>query len=182
MSGWLYVVGSKLVLGTPNFATVIAIWAQHMASIRQPSSKKRPVTGSPTTTLELAVDGDSASLIVLSGPGAGRSFRVKDKLLIGRDLDCDLRVESKNVSRHHARIRHVSSGTYALEDLNSRNGTTINGFLVDTRILHYGDRISIGGESLLLYTKHDEVHDQLQNRQRIEAMGKLVVLLMTSTI
>ena len=145
-----------------------------MASIRPPSSKKRPVTGSPTTTLELAVDGDSASLIVLSGPGAGRSFRVKDKLLIGRDLDCDLRVESKNVSRHHARIRHVSSGTYALEDLNSRNGTTINGFLVDTRILHYGDRISIGGESLLLYTKHDEVHDQLQNRQRIEAMGKLV--------
>ena len=68
----------------------------------------------------------------------------------------------------------MSSGTYALEDLNSRNGTTINGFLVDTRILHYGDRISIGGESLLLYTKHDEVHDQLQNRQRIEAMGKLV--------
>jgi len=68
----------------------------------------------------------------------------------------------------------VSSGTFALEDLKSRNGSTINGFLVDTRILHFGDRISIGGECLLLYTKHDQIHDQLQNRQRMEAMGQLV--------
>ena len=145
-----------------------------MAKLTPPSRAQTPQGNSPTTTLEMAVDGDSACLIVVSGPGAGRSYRVKDGLLIGRDLDCDLRVESKNVSRHHARLRHVSSGTYALEDLKSRNGSTINGFLVDTRILHYGDRISIGGECLLLFTKHDQVHDQLQNRQRMEAMGKLV--------
>ena len=145
-----------------------------MAKEITPPSSKTARAPNPTTTLEMSVDGDSACLIVVSGPGAGRSFRVKDGLLIGRDLDCDLRVESKNVSRHHARLRHVSSGTYALEDLKSRNGSTINGFLVDTRILHYGDRVSIGGECLLLYTKHDQVHDQMQNRQRMEAMGKLV--------
>ena len=145
-----------------------------MAKLTPPAKSKTTKSKSPTTTLEMSVDGDSACLIVVSGPGAGRSFRVKDGLLIGRDLDCDLRVESKNVSRHHARLRHVSSGTYALEDLKSRNGSTINGFLVDTRILHYGDRVSIGGECLLLYTKHDQVHDQMQNRQRMEAMGKLV--------
>jgi two-component system, cell cycle sensor histidine kinase and response regulator CckA len=135
---------------------------------------KAPADKNPTTTAEMSVDGHSACLIVVSGPKTGRSYRVKDSLLIGRDLDCDIRVESKNVSRHHARLRHVSSGTYALEDLKSRNGSTINGFLVDTRILHYGDRVSIGGECLLLYTKHDQMHDQLQNRQKMEAMGQLV--------
>jgi two-component system cell cycle sensor histidine kinase/response regulator CckA len=139
-----------------------------------PSRDETRTSANPTTTMEMAVAGDSACLIVVSGPGAGRSHRVKDGLLIGRDLDCDLRVDNKNVSRHHARLRHVSSGTFALEDLKSRNGSTINGFLVDTRILHFGDRISIGGECLLLYTKRDQIHDQLQNRQRMEAMGQLV--------
>jgi DNA-binding winged helix-turn-helix (wHTH) protein len=64
--------------------------------------------------------------------------------VIGRDPDCPVRVNSPRVSRHHARLTVV--GTRAtLEDLGSKNGTYLEGRLVEGRLaLSDGDEVVVG--------------------------------------
>jgi pSer/pThr/pTyr-binding forkhead associated (FHA) protein len=66
-------------------------------------------------------------LIVATGKSAGRAIAVKrDKLLIGRAEECDVRPLSEDVSRRHCAI-HVGPEEVWVEDLGSRNGTFVNG-------------------------------------------------------
>ncbi len=91
-----------------------------------------------------------------ASPGFGRPsrFRVlvdnrniqlrQGENLIGRMPGVSLCINSLQVSRHHARIT-VEQGRAFLEDLGSKNGTSLNGRLVDgKRRLHDGDRIFLG--------------------------------------
>lgn len=74
------------------------------------------------------------------------------EVFIGRDLDCQIVLDSKhysNVSRHHAVIRPFLSApdviTWEIEDLGSANGTYVNGQRVrENCSLQIGDRVSIG--------------------------------------
>lgn len=70
------------------------------------------------------------------------------ELLIGRQPDCDIQLEYSEVSRHHARLR-MTDGAYRVEDLDSSNGTLVNGSLIQapTR-LKDGDRLSLGSVEL----------------------------------
>ena len=68
-----------------------------------------------------------ARLKVLSGPGSGETIPVlHGKLLIGREQDCHLRLESGLVSRHHC-VLLLDEYTLRIRDLGSRNGTYVNG-------------------------------------------------------
>jgi hypothetical protein len=67
-----------------------------------------------------------------------------DPLLIGRDPQNDLVLDDRRVSRKHAEVR-LRLGRYTLYDLQSTNGTYVNGRRVAERVLDDGDRISIGG-------------------------------------
>jgi DNA-binding winged helix-turn-helix (wHTH) protein len=70
------------------------------------------------------------------------------EILVGRDRDCTVRIDSASVSRHHARIV-FSDGQARLEDLGSKNGTLVNGRRVEQRIrLEDGDEIRVGSVSL----------------------------------
>lgn len=63
--------------------------------------------------------------------------------VIGRQDDCDIVLDSPAVSRQHARITN-ENGRYFLEDLNSRNGTLLNGQTVAQRtLLKEGDQIEV---------------------------------------
>lgn len=90
-------------------------------------------------------------LIVASGKSAGRSISLKrDKLLIGRSEDCDVRPLSEEVSRRHCAIT-VGPADVWIEDLKSRNGTFVNGKRIEseTRIkLADGDMIRVGSLEL----------------------------------
>ncbi len=66
-----------------------------------------------------------------------------DRLTIGRDLDCDLTLASPLVSRHHTRLER-SGSAHLLIDLNSTNGTYVNGQQIDRVELHAGDSVQIG--------------------------------------
>jgi DNA-binding winged helix-turn-helix (wHTH) protein len=68
--------------------------------------------------------------------------------LAGRDDACALVIDASTVSRHHARIT-VVSGTATIEDLESTNGTHVNGKRISgpTR-LSLGDELSLGSERL----------------------------------
>lgn len=63
---------------------------------------------------------------------------------IGRTADNAIRVQDALSSRHHCRIEKAQDGWY-VEDLKSRNGTTLNGQRIEgRRVLAIGDRIAIG--------------------------------------
>jgi pSer/pThr/pTyr-binding forkhead associated (FHA) protein len=62
---------------------------------------------------------------------------------IGRDDDADLRIDSRRVSRRHAVI-NCEGGVYSIDDLDSTNGTFVNGERVSEAILQSGDILAFG--------------------------------------
>ena len=84
-------------------------------------------------------------LKVLVGKSAGKEIPVPvSRFLIGRAEDCHMRPKSDAISRNHCAIL-VSEEKVAIRDLNSRNGTMVNGERITSeRELETGDRIRIG--------------------------------------
>ncbi len=69
--------------------------------------------------------------------------------LIGRESGISVRIDCRTVSRRHARIT-VRSGAAAIEDLGSRNGTAVNGAVLDgPKELRSGDTILVGPVALV---------------------------------
>ncbi len=83
---------------------------------------------------------------------AGRRIALpQGESLIGRDADVPVRIDSMQVSRHHARIV-VSAGRAWIEDLGSKNGTHVDGRAVVGRVeLVDGARIEIGRATLVAH-------------------------------
>jgi DNA-binding winged helix-turn-helix (wHTH) protein len=83
-------------------------------------------------------------LIALSKAMSGTRWPlVGQAFVIGRGADCDLVVAERQVSRHHARIRRVGEA-FVVEDLGSRNGTYVNGAVVEEPVpLQDGDVVQI---------------------------------------
>ena len=67
-----------------------------------------------------------------------------DPVLIGRDPQNDVVLDDRRVSRKHAEVR-LRLGRYTLYDLQSTNGTYVNGRRVAEKVLEDGDKISVGG-------------------------------------
>ena len=68
--------------------------------------------------------------------------------VLGRSRDCDIVVGDANVSRHHAEIRPGGQG-WAISDLGSTNGVTVDGQRVRTSLpLRGGERIELGTSEL----------------------------------
>lgn len=71
--------------------------------------------------------------------------------LIGRDVECTVRIDLPNVSRRHARIVVTGDGA-TIEDLASRNGTLVGGRTIDgPTVLREADRIRIGDATLTFH-------------------------------
>lgn len=85
------------------------------------------------------------ALIVIQGDLVGRVFRLPEgKISIGRHANCQICVSQRLVSSFHAELRRVEQGVI-LEDLNSTNGTSVNGNPVKRPVgLRPGDLIKIG--------------------------------------
>lgn len=66
-----------------------------------------------------------------------------DRAVIGRLSSCDICLEDANVSRRHAEVMRVA-GDWYVQDLESTNGTRLNGEPVDRARLHDGDVIEVG--------------------------------------
>jgi pSer/pThr/pTyr-binding forkhead associated (FHA) protein len=68
-------------------------------------------------------------------------------LVIGRSRSCDLRLPSGDASRRHAEIIDTAEG-YVLRDLESTNGSFVNGELVREHVISPGDRTQISGHTI----------------------------------
>ena len=71
----------------------------------------------------------------------------QDEIIIGRDSGNDIQIDNIAVSREHARIIRGPK-CYLIEDLNSSNGTFVNGKIINKKFLKEEDEILIGKHSL----------------------------------
>jgi Protein of unknown function (DUF3662)/FHA domain len=70
------------------------------------------------------------------------------RVVLGRSRSCDVRLPDVNVSRRHAEIRQESA-TYWIVDLDSMNGTVVNGRRVERERLRDGDKIVLGSTEIV---------------------------------
>jgi pSer/pThr/pTyr-binding forkhead associated (FHA) protein len=64
-------------------------------------------------------------------------------LLVGRHIECDVRLDSPKVSRRHCCLA-MAYDRVLIRDLGSRNGVRVNGRVVEEARLHFGDELAIG--------------------------------------
>jgi len=105
-------------------------------------------------------------LMFLQGESVGRKHRLKDaETVIGRAADCAIQLTDVEVSRNHSAISYAnlddpeSAPQCILRDLNSKNGTFVNGKRITVHALQDKDIISLGATALGYYLK-DEVEVQ----------------------
>ena len=104
-------------------------------------------------------------LVAISGSLEGTVRAVEDSTLsLGRDADNQVMVGDPAVSRKHCTISEVSSGIFELADLDSHNGTFVNGVQVSRMHIHHGDRIRIGISEFVFLTGPDEDAALLSSR------------------
>jgi hypothetical protein len=96
-----------------------------------------------------------AQLVAQSGPLSGQRWTLGKSNVIGRDETCDIVVADRQVSRQHARLSITQRGII-LEDLNSKNGTNLNGeSLKKPTLLEDGDEIQIAIAQKFIYLSSD---------------------------
>ena len=84
----------------------------------------------------------------------------KERYTIGRLPDNDIRIDNPAVSGHHALIINILNDSF-LEDLNSTNGTYVNGKIVKKHAMQHGDVITVGHHSLrFVDSEADEPADE----------------------
>lgn len=83
-------------------------------------------------------------LHILSGVLEGKVIDlIEERTTVGRALDNMVRIEDGTVSHHHALIIQDAM-EYKLRDLNSTNGTRVNGMRIVETALHNGDQVRFG--------------------------------------
>ena len=106
-----------------------------------------PVAGTPALSGAMEI----SSVACLVSYGGRRTGLGEGASVIGRAADAAVRVDSLDVSRHHARIV-VAAGAATLEDLGSKNGTRLNGRPIAAATeLRDGDRIEVGPAELVFH-------------------------------
>ncbi len=108
---------------------------------------------------------------VLDGVDRGRVFRnLAPPVTIGREEGNALRLNDERVSRFHAKVQQ-DNGDIILTDLESTNGTRVNGNVVQIRRLRPGDRVHLG-RSLLLFGSNEEIAARMATMGGISAMSQ----------
>jgi pSer/pThr/pTyr-binding forkhead associated (FHA) protein len=102
------------------------------------------------------------NLRVLDGADRGRVFQgLVPPITIGREEGNAIQLNDDRVSRYHLKIQEDNQ-QLVLTDLESTNGTRVNGEDIQLRILRHGDIISLG-RSVLLFGTRDEIASRLAN-------------------
>jgi pSer/pThr/pTyr-binding forkhead associated (FHA) protein len=90
----------------------------------------------------------------------------KERYTIGRLPDNDIRIDNAAVSGHHSLIINILNDSF-LEDLNSTNGTYVNGKLIKKHALQHGDVITVGHHQLR-FVEDDEAQDEFEKTMVIQ--------------
>ena len=98
-----------------------------------------------------------ASLIVVAGDGTGEEHLVeRPRWLVGRGPDVDAGFDDPEMSQRHLRIE-FARGRFHAVDLDSTNGTRVNGIGIESAELAHGDRIQAGAHVFqILIERHEQ--------------------------
>ena len=100
------------------------------------------------------------TLQVLEGLERGRTFAdLPTPVTVGREEENSVRLNDERVSRFHAKLQE-DAGKVILTDLDSTNGTRVNGRPVQMGVLRPGDHLAIG-RCLLVFGSRDEIAERL---------------------
>ena len=98
-----------------------------------------------------------AKLIIKFKGEIRHEYPINNKtILIGRSVTCEVFIDNLAVSRVHAEITH-DGDKFIISDLNSGNGTYVNGICIATKDLKNGDLIRVGKHVLEFISKGDAV-------------------------
>lgn len=108
------------------------------------------------------------TLRVISGADRGRVYReLAMPITIGREEGNAVQLNDERISRYHVKIQE-DEGRLVITDLDSTNGTRVNGNACSLKILRYGDTISVGRTVLLVGTR-EQVADWIDGKGGVPA-------------
>ena len=95
-------------------------------------------------------------LLAIAGPLRESTLLLPEgEVTLGRDPTNGLPIVDPSVSRKHCLLRREEDGRFQVRDLESRNGTVVNGVAVKEQWLHHGDEIAVG-DSVFLFLLQEE--------------------------
>ena len=112
-------------------------------TVRIPITRNTPMRRQAKATLRVVAGRDMLQFVTIAP---------NEQIVIGRDEAAQLKLTDITVSKRHARVVADADGNTNVIDLNSTNGTAVNGRQVSRHELRPGDHLEVGGVSLRLDT------------------------------
>jgi diguanylate cyclase (GGDEF)-like protein len=136
-------------------------------------TSQRPLDG-PSATMVLRstqrqvapkMERDRALLVRVDSVNAGRLWRIeRGPFGLGRHPDNQGLLDDDGISRFHARVTPEDGNRYRMEDLNSSNGTFVNGERITTCELRNGDTVQLGPRVSFRFSLASEHEEQVLNQ------------------
>jgi pSer/pThr/pTyr-binding forkhead associated (FHA) protein len=105
----------------------------------------------PAETIRAPLPGAGVARLVPVESADARDFHpLTGRTIVGRGAESDLRLPVGTISRRHAEIERIAGG-WLVRDLNSENGTWVNGERVWEQVLVDGDRVQFGTVCLVFH-------------------------------
>ncbi|MGI9264994.1 MAG: FHA domain-containing protein [Gammaproteobacteria bacterium] len=98
-------------------------------------------------------------ILNLDGHTLAEYNMTKERYTVGRLPDNDVRIDNPAVSGHHSLIINILNDSF-IEDLNSTNGTYVNGKLIKKHALQHGDKVTIGHHQIRFVDQQAEEDEQ----------------------
>ena len=96
----------------------------------------------------------------------------QNEIIIGRDTTSDIQIDNIAVSREHAMIVK-GPNCYSIEDLQSKNGTFVNGKIIKKKFLNIEDEILIGKHCLQIILEDAPVKKKKKNIKAIDTTYRM---------
>lgn len=150
----VYVNGEKIEERTQiEDGDIITIGSIPLKFLCAEAVSEQAKTQMRTAAAELDKSVDVAYAVLVDTKTHRPVYLHKKDVLIGRSDDADIQIRLDTVSSHHARI-HQTSGGWALSDLNSHNGTKLNGrYITQPQLIFDEDTITFGDRVFVFYEK-----------------------------
>jgi pSer/pThr/pTyr-binding forkhead associated (FHA) protein len=178
-----------VLIGTPaiEIGDVKVAVGGAQPAVRKAEAKKKPDRRAEAPLPQADPGGRRVSEAASKGVGAGAVLRGKAgkqvvlpaRAVVGRVADCDVVLDDDSVSRHHAELSRDDRGLYRLKDLESANGTFLNGKRLtagESLLVPEGAKLRFGDVELHLWRP---VEAKLPRKKLLlYALGALVALVL----
>jgi pSer/pThr/pTyr-binding forkhead associated (FHA) protein len=114
---------------------------------------------------------------VLRATGSDKQIRLPAKAVVGRGAECDVVLDDDSVSRKHAELARDDRGVYMLRDLESANGTFLNGKPIGTQpvLVPEGAKLRFGDVELLFWRPPTGLSKAARQKILVAFLGALII-------